>query len=260
MQSWRDFAATYFGFRPSLAQLIWTALIMAAGRVALWMWNAAPPRSESIYWIIGFPIALIVLSAFSQVIRNSERPKLIASIDRLHIVPAGQITHDPEYSRRIGILMIVGLRNIGTPSIAENWKLSVIVAGSKQRIETKGVNLPANAAISVHDVVTGKAVVYAGADALYNKTVFTPIPAGSLVRGVLLFLIDGATEAVLTSPGTRYHLDFADVLEKSYSVVFTWPAVINRDTGYIAGLAQVFSIQPTLPLGPEVKSQNSKDS
>ena len=256
METWRDFLATYFGWRPTLAQIVWTILTLAGGRLAFWMWHQQPPRGEWMYWLAGFPVLLVFWAAVSYAARSGDRPNLTATIDRIQVMKAGQITRDPEYSHYIGLLLVVAVRNSGTPSIADQWKLSISLAGSKARVEAKGIMIPPNLIMNVIDEVTKKAIQYVGADALYNKTVLAPIPTGAMVRGLMLCFVDGLAEAALSSPGTQYHLSFIDILGKRRNLEYTWPAVVNRDSGYIAGLAQAIDLQATLPLAPRNPNDN----
>ena len=117
------------------------------------------------YWIAGFPVVLVLWASISYAARSTARPQLVAAIDRVHVMNAAQIIRDPEYAHQAGLLLVVSVRNSGTPSIADGWKLSVSIAGSSEKLEAKGIMIPPNSAMQVRDAVTSKSVTYAGVDA-----------------------------------------------------------------------------------------------
>jgi hypothetical protein len=248
MEGWRSFLTTYFGWRPTLAQIVWTILTLIGVRTVLWMWHQSVPRGELIYWAAGFPVILVFWAAVSYATKSTAQPQLSATIDRIHVMGAAQITSAPEHAHYVALLFVISVKNSGTPSVADRWKLSISLAGAKGDLEAIGIAIQPNSIMQVNDNVTKKAINYVGVDALYNKAVMTPISTGAIVRGLLLWIVDNVSEAALTSPGTQYHLSFVDILGKVHKSDFTWPAVLNRSTGYIAGLTQAIDMQQMLPL------------
>jgi hypothetical protein len=81
--------------------------------------------------------------------------------------------------------LVVGLRNVGMPSIAERWALSVKMASqqpiwAEQHIISPTLEL---------GIMENEKITYTSGDALYEKAVQAPIPTGAMVRGVLLFVV-----------------------------------------------------------------------
>jgi hypothetical protein len=238
MNSLRDFFATYFGWRPTAAQILWTPVILVATRIVLWMWEQPLPRGELMYWLIGAPLLLLVGVVTSYAARTS-RPQLVGSIDRIHIMEASQVTKAPEHAHSMAILLTVSVRNKGTASIADVWELAIRIKDSKQTIETIPVYIPPMVQLNMHDKVTGALTSFLGADAMYNKSVVTPIVPGAMVRGLLMYLVSGVTDPILTVPGTKYILKFSNINGRKHEIVYAWPAVPDRRAGYMAGMLEV---------------------
>ncbi|HEY9159060.1 hypothetical protein [Candidatus Binatus sp.] len=260
MNSVRSFFNAYFGWRPSLAQILWTPVTLIAVRIILWTWKQPLPRGEAMYWLIGIPLLLLV-GAVASYATKSSRPQLIGSIDRLGILNAAQLTKEAKHEHSMAVLLTVSIQNKGTASIADKWALAIRIKDAEQTIKTIPVYLSPVIQMNVHDAVTGGITPLLGADALYNKTVIAPIATGAMVRGILLYLVDDVTESMLTVPGTKYILQFVDINGRKHDIVHSWPAIPDRRAGYMAGMLQAPGMglaMVTIP--PPEPSSSSKPS
>jgi len=237
MNSVRSFFNTYFGWRPSLAQILWTPVTLIALRIILWTWKQPIPRGEVVYWLIGIPLLLLVSVVISYATKSS-RPQLIGSIDRLAILNAAQLTEAAEHQHKTAVLLTVSVRNKGTASIADQWDLTIQIKDAERTIKAIPVYLPPLIQMNLLDNVAGGITPVLGADALYNKTVVAPIATGAMVRGILLYLVDDVTESMLATPGTKYVLQFTDINGRQHAVAYSWPAIPDRRAGYMAGMSQ----------------------
>lgn len=133
--------------------------------------------------------------------RRDDRPnlKLHGEIDWVHLA------REPAKPQDLQVLVIASIVNRGAPSSADRWALSVQLPGGEIY---EGVlrKIPANFVFRF----TGEAREIRGSDALYEKTLTTPIPSGGKVRGILWLQLEGVDGDLINSQGTLFTLWFQD--------------------------------------------------
>jgi len=104
--------------------------------------------------------------------------------------------------------VIASIVNRGAPSSADRWTLSVQLPGGEIY---EGVIRPIPATFGFR--FPGEAREFRGADALYEKTLTSPIPSGGKVRGILWFQLEGVDGDLISRQGTIFTLWFQDSFE-----------------------------------------------
>lgn len=111
-------------------------------------------------------------------------------------------------------VLTVNVRNLGAPSIATDWDVSIEPPGT----------LPIHAP-PIHFIGTrlfqndkGSGLEVNSADLIFDKMVETPIPKGGAVNGILYCLIKGIKREALTRAGVTLRVYFSDVMGKRYVV------------------------------------------
>ena len=152
-----------------------------------------------------------------------DAPELVGEIDHITVIGQGE-------GAPVAIFIIANVRNLGAPTIVENWRLFVTVPGGAGRQVNTPKLLPDEFQLS------GKP--FLGEDALYDKGLAQPIATNGMVRGLLLYEAPiGIPYDNLIMPGTIYELVFQDVFETSYSV--SWPfSEVRTPVEYRPGLTR----------------------
>jgi hypothetical protein len=162
---------------------------------------------------------------------DKSRPKLNGTIE---FVFSGNMT--PKGSNNpVGamVLVLVGIRNTGTPSVAEAWH--VHIQSEKLNLDAAPTFIPPLFEVRADE---GKITLH-GSEALYEKT-NKPIANGSTVRGWLMFQFEGVSANELQSKGTKIEISFVDVLGAHY--VATYPVAEGQQgLYYFPGSEQPFS-------------------
>jgi hypothetical protein len=135
-------------------------------------------------------------------VRNDNAPNLIGSIDQVVVAP------DSKVGARI--FLILSIRNIGAPSIAERYTL--IVESSGQTFSGENTQIPDKVRLEGSG---GLGVTVHKGDAMYEKTL-KPIPRGGMERGWLHFVFRGIPMGLLE--GKKMTVGFVDVSGREYSV------------------------------------------
>jgi len=108
------------------------------------------------------------------------------------------------------VLVIASLVNLGTPSIADSWKLFAHIPGRAHPVETTPDYFDPTRPITLYPK---KGVVQriAAADTLYNKTMKQPIQTGMKEVGVLGFTLGGIPTSTANQVGAKFILQCNDV-------------------------------------------------
>jgi hypothetical protein len=124
-----SFFQMYFGFQPTLAEIIWSILLVIVPRVMMWIWKRRPPRGELLYYVIAIPCALILLSALTFATRGvGFTPDLRAHILFASLLPQNKVPSYLPHSGAIG-MMIVHISNLGTPTSVDDYSVTAEADG-----------------------------------------------------------------------------------------------------------------------------------
>lgn len=134
-------------------------------------------------------------------------------------------------TNELAVLVIASIKNLGAPSIAEHWSLTIQTAGGKR---SSGAIRFVPPTFTVRK--DSQSMGFSGEDALYNKGIAAPIPKGGEISGVLFFSIENLTEEQIHQPGTLVTLTVRDVLgiETHMSMTLTGKRLKNFE--YFPGL------------------------
>ena len=90
-------------------------------------------------------------------------------IDRVHTLDPVEITGKSEDAAKVAIMLVVSVRNSGTPSIADEWSFTARLRG--RTLASTGIHLMPQMTFNLIDSATSRPIQYSGSDALYEKTV-----------------------------------------------------------------------------------------
>jgi len=210
-------------------------MLMFVARV--WEWTRGRPieaKRKGLFWIFSGLAVFLLISALHHAEKGGPTsPDLRGGIDQIGV------TAMPDKPSTAAILLVFHVRNVGTPSIVDNYKLTVTLPGWASPIQGIGLFIPkilkTPTEPGVPPPVSGPPFV-CGKDALYLKTAEQPLAYGSQERGYLWFELPGVSFASLKNPaGAQFHITFDDVLGKTYAADFSWPSV-PIPLGYIPGI------------------------
>jgi hypothetical protein len=104
--------------------------------------------------------------------------------------------------------LTVRIKNQGSPTIIEGWRLKVKLPGD---IEREGLLLTPPPGMIKGPKPSD--LSYSNADSLADKTITSPIPTGGAVTGNLLFLVRGISKNIASEgiKGAVLDLAFSDV-------------------------------------------------
>lgn len=200
-------------------------------------------RSISLKTEIGILIAFLFFACFQtwrdqfDARRNAEQqvnqggPNLIGEIEEYFI------GYNPQLHRTQAIIL-VSVRNLGDPSIAQGWQLKVHTAS--REFTASPTMIPSEMKIYEN----GKTYAFHGRDALYEKAI-KPIERGSLVRGWLWYEFPRISLEEVNRKNSTWTIDFEDVLRKHHAIVGK-PGLQAEHWMYYPG-----SENPTLELRPK---------
>jgi hypothetical protein len=208
-------------------QIVWTGILLVLGRLAMFILKL-PPKKERLYWLFG-PFVILGLVAFSgsRGDHSQYAPRIVAKIDSIILGT------DPYRSTRTMLVLVISARNAGMPTILEDWRVSAalndgrVLSGELQRI-------PDSITFGSPD---HDALQYFGKDAIYEKTLMTPIPTGGIVRGILWARFDGFSSAQFSSTTPRISVTFDDVAGQKYAIEATVKAGSDKPM-YYPGMSQ----------------------
>lgn len=136
------------------------------------------------------------------------------------------------------VVLLASLSNVGQPSIADQWILTIsfpdgrnpIVATPSALIGESTLHLP------VANVANRQSVDYNAKDALYDKTASVPISQGGRQTGFLLFEVSGLTQAEAETPGMIYTVSCHDVFGNTIVGSFKKRAGMDNSIKYLPGM------------------------
>lgn len=104
-----EFFSTYFGIEPSVATIVWSLLLMFAGRAFLWLRKSGWLEHERAYWVISPVIFLILISALSFAARGGTpvRPNF-----RVQLIDM-TLARSPDLPNTTGVIVGLDLFNNG---------------------------------------------------------------------------------------------------------------------------------------------------
>ena len=166
------FFTTYFGFEPSVAQLIWAGLTTVALWAIRWVWGGGFKHPLA-YWLVAPPSLFVLLVAFGYASRSSEPAE-----PDFRIVPVKiTLAQNPQVPDSTAILLGLNVFNNGRDSVATDWGLTASVPGEFSNKISRLLTIPDE--LRVGDP-SGKAEVYRSENALTDKTL-EPIKRGGLL-------------------------------------------------------------------------------
>jgi hypothetical protein len=197
-----EFFSTYFGIEPSVANIVWSLLLMIAGRAFLWLRQSGWLDHERAYWIVSPMIFLILISALSFAARGGAPVRPAFRIQPIDMTFA----NTPKLPNTIGVILGLDLFNNGSDAVATNWSLAVSVPDEFS--DRKGDLTTIPDLFTITDS-TGKSHVYKASDALYEKTMQI-IHRGGVVPGILFFTFHDTSEESLNRTDAAYVLSWTD--------------------------------------------------
>lgn len=206
-----NFFETYFGFQPTLAEIIWTILLAVIPRALMWAWKKRPPRGEGLYYLIALPSALILLSALRFATRGTGfAPDVRATIKSIAVLPEGEPSSDPSLANKGALaLMIVHVNNLGTPTIVSSYHATATYEGEKFE------GHPITWGHSMSGTQGDYRLTFDESSSLFSKT-RRPIATGDSVAGVLLIEFPNVAPSSINRPNTSYCLHFEDAAAHWY--------------------------------------------
>jgi hypothetical protein len=123
----------------------------------------------------------------------------------------------PPYNQadNIQLVLEVNISNVGGPSAAKDWKLSVQFNDGEC---VEAIPVP----MGEQRELTGQSYRrFRGEDALYKKTINSALQPGQIVPGVLQFILRGKSRAELLNPNTQFRLTVVDAYGKTHSATKT---------------------------------------
>ena len=193
----------------------------------MWLFNVVP-KKERLYWII-MPIFILGIIALASHLFKPipNKPVLAAKIDVVNIHPA------PSDANSTSMILVISVRNSGTPTILEDWSVTTKLEGRTILAE----NLYLSETMDLEGP-QGK-ITYRRQDAIYTKTVDMPIPQGGMVRGIIWIMFKGIRFDILNRPGTKIEVNFVDVLGSEHVISTSISAIPSRPS-YLPGLTIPF--------------------
>jgi hypothetical protein len=137
---------------------------------------------------------------------SPEKPSLSGEIENLSLYPV------PNNRRNLAISLVISVRNTGSPSIAQDWALSVTAPGrtdpgTLEPVHVNGmVEMPGTAGMQV-DLAKEDLVI---------KSKQNPIAKGAQLKGILTFVLPNASARELSNNHATLLLQFKDNLGHSY--------------------------------------------
>ena len=197
--------------------VLWEAFVMAvpirAALVGLFDISLTW-RKEIAFWATVPLTIAFLLAALWMNGGGGSKPDFRIDLYQLHALrPLGNVPVEPI---RTEIVIVAGLRNLGTPSIAEAWQLSARNGAGVYESRPQQVPGELRARLSENEEL-----VFHGADALYEKAI-QPVVTGGKVQGWLYFVFDNVSWGTLSRPGVVYRLACRDVYDKEYWTEIAW--------------------------------------
>lgn len=190
--------------------------ILSLGRELLAIYKPKGVPKRSLFWSCLF-IAFIISSGILWCIEHqkvndlSNKSKLILQVNQFFILEYSTINEST--IKGSAVLVNVKVGNIGIPTIAEGWELS---------IKSDSININRLHPITIEDgykiILEGKVTATFHKDnILYEKTMI-PIQKGSYIAGWLMYVIENVTPDKITNADKTIYA--RDIFGTEYSVNF----------------------------------------
>lgn len=203
--------------------VLWSGPLVSM-TIAMWQW--ASKKEIVPKWLLwGLAIISVLLAFFfawqekrtEAVNLNKELQDTRIALDALKKpLLVGQInqtvTGDAPELKASQIFILMSVKNIGAPSIVEGWGLNI----KSESLSLQAVHpTEIREGLALRDPDGKPLAVFHKTDAIYEKTV-KPIERGGMVRGWLLFTLEGIASREIRKPGTTITVFFQDVLDTTY--------------------------------------------
>ena len=224
--------ATYFGFEPSIAQLIWMVLSTVAIWLIRWVWGGGFKHPLA-YWVIAPPAILILLSAFGYASRGGEPLS-----PEFRVVPVKiTVAKNPQIPNAVAVLLGLNVFNNGRDSVATDWALTATVPGEFSDKVSTLLTLPPQLNVSAANTTE----VYNSANALVDKTL-EPIRRGGVAPGIIFFLFNDTSVDSLMRSSATFTLSWKDSEGTPYQYNFAWADFPNKGSAL-----STYQQQPGVP-------------
>ena len=135
----------------------------------------------------------------------AEKPLLTGVIEHVSMYPV------PNRPEDLAVSLVVSVRNAGSPSTAQGWRLEVLSPGrSPTAVDAVHVNG------QVEMPGSNGQKVDLGKEDLVVKTAQVPIPKGARVSGILTFVLAKTSASVLSNNHTSLTIHFKDSQSDQY--------------------------------------------
>lgn len=143
--------------------------------------------------------------------KDQNAPKLSGTIEEVLIRESADLNGTQ-------VFILLSIRNTGGTSIAEDFLVNIGLIDFNYKGEPK--DFPGET-ISLLDERKSKITIHFQ-DALNTKAP-KPIERGNLVRGWLMFHVEGVKPEIIRRPKTKFTISFNDILKQSYSATYEMP-------------------------------------
>jgi hypothetical protein len=223
---WYDSVYFAVAFIWNLANLLTGGVIVAA----LWLWDKFVRTVPRAVWIgaVYFFLAVASFNVWREEYKKTQ-PGLKLAIGSYgfadDITERGSPVSAMVIPRRKGSIATVTatLRNLGAPTIADNWQLSLDVPGrgSATAVYPIGFRYPLPQTFTFEDEIIPFNKI------LYEQTM-SPVTTGDKKDGFLVFFVDGLEKKDVAVAGTKFTLSCTDV---SGNVIASPPVVFDPNKG-----------------------------
>lgn len=132
-------------------------------------------------------------------------PSLSGDIANLSIYPV------PNNARNVALTVFMSVKNVGSPTTAQNWKLVLATSGREEPRELQPVHVN-----GVVGIPGGEGQVDLGKEDLALKSKSTLLTKGNSLAGVLTFVLADTSEKNLSNNKSSFVVKFEDSQGRSY--------------------------------------------
>ena len=171
----------------------------------IWVWTTMKNVSLPKWLGVGLTIIFLFFAFFNawreQYLKT--HPGLRIEIQELGLAP------DQDNPETTKVFAIVSIANLGSPSIADSFQLSMKMPDSSNEITVQPYMFDPNKPITLSD--SNGSVEYSGSDALYLKTSGQPIQTGGKMTGIVSFRIPSISYEKSSKTGVSFTLECKDI-------------------------------------------------
>jgi hypothetical protein len=160
--------------------------------------------------------------------RTKNTPDFVGEIEQI-------VSGDSPEIHGCQIFILMSIRNHGSQSIVEGWKIHI--KSSSIDVRDNPTFIPDGFTLIIES--KKKTVTFNRSDAIYEKTI-KPIERGGLVRGWLRYTIQGINAYQIREPGTTISISFEDILKHQYSADYVMKGGPGEKPMYFPGAEQPF--------------------